>query len=129
MLNFILKYGNVTVYQWKYGEPCPDPEPEQTGTENVNEHDGIDWGLGGATVSLEDDGIDFGGIDFEEVTLGITVEDSGVTAEDCEVTAKERGGGVEKKTGESLEGEDGVGKEPLSKLSSGKFGRLNIGLH
>ena len=83
MLNFILKYGNVTVYQWKHGEPCPNLVPEQTVTEDVDDSC-IDFGLGGASkvVSRDDDGIDFGEVEeLEDVTLEITVEDSGVTEE------------------------------------------------
>ncbi len=47
--------------------------------ENGNETEaaelGIDWGLGGAVVSREDDGIDFGEIDFG--SGGVEVEGEG----------------------------------------------------
>lgn len=102
MLNFILKYGNVTVYQWKYGEPCPVPDAEQSVTESVDKSS-IDWGLDGGgceVVSREDGGIDFGEEDdVDDVELGITVEDSGITVD---------GGGVA--SGEVAEGEEVVGK-------------------
>ena len=91
MLHFVLKNGNVTVYQWKHGEPCSLSEPKKpemdTSNMIVSELD-IDWGVeenAAAVISLEDGGIDFGGIDFGEgeevVDLGISVEDCGITIE------------------------------------------------
>jgi hypothetical protein len=83
VLSYILKHGNVTVYQWKHEEaPVPD-QTERNG--NEAEEPGIDWGLGSAVVSREDGGIDFGEIDFGDTSLGdleegvaiITLEESG----------------------------------------------------
>lgn len=90
MLSYLLKNGNVTVYQWKHGQ-APDLSANQNG--NVSGHDGtgveesgIDWGSldGPEMVSRQDDGIDFGDIDFgemevveEDLSAIITLEDSG----------------------------------------------------
>lgn len=86
MLSYVLKNGNVTVYQWKHGEA---PVPNQNQNEPVPEEPSIDWGVGldGPGIVAQDDGIDFGDIDFgegilegvgqEEVCL-ITLEESGV---------------------------------------------------
>ncbi len=75
MLSYTLKYGNVTVYQWKHGQaPVPaarngnGTEEHGTGTEEAV---GIDWGglEGAGTVSRQDDGIDFGEIAFGEAAM------------------------------------------------------------
>ena len=85
MLSFVLKNGNVTVYQWKHGE-IPVPDHTQCNG-NETEEPSIDWGLDSTeVVSREDGGIDFGEIDFGDVAAGeveegevvITLEESGV---------------------------------------------------
>ena len=81
MLSYVLKNGNVTVYQWQHGEP---PDQNQTET-RVNgcelDESAIDWGEGPEGVVSQDDGIDFGEIDFgegAEEEVVITLEESGV---------------------------------------------------
>ena len=70
MLSYILKYGNVTVYQWRHGEP-PALDQNQIPAENgnVTEEPSIDWGLDTGMVSRQDDGIDFGDIDFGDLAI------------------------------------------------------------
>ena len=104
MLSFILKYGNVTVYQWKHDKPCPVPVPKQAYTEVMDESC-IDWGLGAGdkVVSRDDYGIDFGE-ELEEDGSGvqeITLQESGITVE---------GGGELPELGQ----EEDVVKEPTS---------------
>lgn len=100
MLSYVLKYGNVTVYQWRHGEP-PALDQNQTPAENgnVTEELRIDWELDTGMVSRQDDGIDFGEIDFGDLAIEgegeggvsiITLEGSG-TGEVEEGVASQEG--------------------------------------
>ena len=83
MLSFILKNGNVTVFQWKHGD-APTLKQNLNTRNGNNETDfNIDWGSESGMVSRHDDGIDFGGIDFGDLELeGAEVDLSCITLED-----------------------------------------------
>lgn len=84
MLSYILKHGNVTVYEWEHGEPPVRDQNQNAVTGNVTEDASIDWGLDSGVSATQDDGIDFGEIDFGDSVLGendltaITLEESGI---------------------------------------------------
>ncbi|KAL5508879.1 hypothetical protein EMCRGX_G004141 [Ephydatia muelleri] len=82
MLSYILKHGNVTVYEWKHGNPPPEPQvqcvlPSSTNTANEGALE-IDWGgdleAGQDGAGEEVLGVDTSGFD-------IVVEESGTTEE------------------------------------------------
>lgn len=92
---YILTHGNVTVYEWKYDEPPPSQNQNETeakiGNENVTEDLEIDWGDLGSSSNDQPtlpttDGIDFGEseLDFgeSEIDFGIDVDLSSITIED-----------------------------------------------
>ena len=103
MLSYILKNGNVTVYQWKHGQaPTLTGQNGTTETETETEG-GIDWGdLDGAGMEPRgDDGINFEEIDFGEfsveesaavITLEECGEEGGVTLPEVEEEASEYSG-------------------------------------
>ena len=113
MLSYILKNGNVTVYQWRYGK-APVVEQRQENRNVTEEEVGIDWGYSVGVVSREDDGIDFGGIDFGDLTLeggegevdlscisleesgdgGVAIQEEGVVLKDVGTTGESGDGGV-----------------------------------
>lgn len=121
MLSYVLKNGNVTVYQWEHGEP-PVPDQNQTLVPSVNGCEpNIDWGVGlesvdtGVVQVAQDDGIDFGGMDFGDASRSneddksfIILEESGVGG----VVLEEEGlGGVEQQpAAESVEKREYNGK-------------------
>lgn len=101
MLSYILKHGNVTVYEWEHGEPPVQDQNQNAVTEDAS----IDWGLDSGVSATQDDGIDFGEIDFGDSVLGendltsITLEESGIggvapQAEDGGVAPQAGDGGV-----------------------------------
>ena len=119
MLSYILKNGNVTVYQWQHGEP-PIPDQNQTPAAPTSglvpdEELSIDWGAGleggvatgGGMTVAQDDGIDFGEIDFGDVSLSKEEDLSFITLEESGV------GGVAPQEGEGRAG--GVALQPDEK--------------
>ena len=121
MLSYLLKNGNVTVYQWRYGE-VPDQIQSPVTNGNETEDVGIDWGPDSAVLSRQDGGIDFGEIDFGglELDVGgvITLEASGVADEGV---ALERGGVV------TLEGGDVAALDMVTLEGGGVAGGVEDG--
>lgn len=109
LLQYVVEYGNTTVYEWTYGEPPLSAEPDPIHIEVEEEHgagDQIDFG---------DAGIDFGGTDAAEIDFGdgdageidwgnvdsvggetIPVDISAISLEDAGIVVEEQGmgGGV-----------------------------------
>ena len=97
-LQFLIEEGNVTTYQWKYGEkPISVEEPRWDvlleDEDNVENDGGIDFGDG------NDDGeIDFGGGDDDAIDFGddATVEiDFGDDGAEIDFAEADAGGGID----------------------------------
>lgn len=103
MLSYILKHGNVTVYQWQNGRPPVRDQNQTSVPRNGNrvrpEEFSIDWRAGleeaSSVVTTQDDGIDFGEIDFSDSVLDLGGVEEGValiTLEESGVAAVQEGG-------------------------------------
>ncbi|XP_069175731.1 CDK5 regulatory subunit-associated protein 3 [Procambarus clarkii] len=84
LLKFVMEHGNVTTYEWLYGEaPCSIEEPRLDISLNdetdKTETDQIDFGDGGETIDFGNTSteIDFGSdLNTEEIDWGNLTEDS-----------------------------------------------------
>ncbi|XP_053605750.1 CDK5 regulatory subunit-associated protein 3 isoform X2 [Plodia interpunctella] len=126
LLQYVIEYGNTTVYEWSYGEPPLSVEPDPIHIE----FDDADQGGDGDQIDFGDSGqIDFGAIDTGAIDFGdgdgaeidwgnvgeAPVENVDLSANIAEISLEESGIVVEE---QGVQGGVARGKDALSLLDN-----------
>ncbi|XP_064397823.1 CDK5 regulatory subunit-associated protein 3-like [Halichondria panicea] len=108
MLSYVLKHGNVTVYEWKHGNGPPETTTSMSaGSQSaavIAESADIDWG---DEIDFGEPEIDFGDSNEVDITC-ITLEDSGDVARALEEATNQNAEPMDAEELDSLLGSTGM---------------------